>query len=67
LTPAHFATEVRVHEAARLLRDTRASLRQIADQCGFADATHFCKVFRRILHLSPMSHRRTIRAMSRSR
>jgi AraC-like DNA-binding protein len=67
LTPARFASEVRVHEAARMLRDTRASLRQIAEKCGFADATHFCKVFRRIQHASPMSYRRTIRSMSRSR
>jgi AraC-like DNA-binding protein len=67
LTPAHFVTEVRVHEAARMLRETRASLGQIANQCGFADATHLCKVFRRVEHVSPMSYRRTIRAMSRSR
>jgi AraC-like DNA-binding protein len=68
LTPARFATEVRVREAGCLLRETRASLRQIAEQCGFADATHLCKVFRRVEHLSPMSYRRTIpRAMSQSR
>ncbi len=65
LTPAHFATEVRVHEAARMLRETRTPLKQIAEHCGFADATHLCKVFRRVQHLTPMSYRRSIQAMSR--
>jgi AraC-like DNA-binding protein len=61
LTPAHFATEVRVHEAARLLRETRAPLKSIAGDCGFANGNHFSKVFRRYQHLSPLSYRRTIR------
>jgi transcriptional regulator GlxA family with amidase domain len=61
LTPAHFSTEVRVHEAARLLLETRTPLKQIADACGFANANHFCKVFRRIQHVSPKSYRRTLR------
>lgn len=61
LTPAHFATEVRIHEAARLLLETHTPLKQIADACGFANANHFCKVFRRIQHVSPKAYRRTIR------
>jgi len=61
LTPAHFATEVRIHEAARLLLETHTPLKQIADACGFSNANHFCKVFRRIQHVSPKAYRRTIR------
>ena len=61
LTPAHFATEVRIHEAARMLLETRTPLKQIAGACGFANANHFCKVFRRILHVSPKAYRRTVR------
>jgi len=62
LTPARFATEVRIHEAARLLVDTQAPLKHIADVCGFATANHFCKVFRRVQHLSPAAYRRGLRA-----
>jgi AraC-like DNA-binding protein len=61
LTPAHFATEVRIHEAARMLLETHTPLKQIAAACGFANANHFCKVFRRIQHVSPKAYRRTIR------
>ncbi|MGD0837315.1 MAG: AraC family transcriptional regulator [Polyangia bacterium] len=61
LTPAHFATQVRVHEAARMLIETRMPLKTIASACGFANANHFSKVFRRFQHLSPDSYRRTMR------
>jgi AraC-like DNA-binding protein len=61
LTPAHFATEVRIHEAARMLLETHTPLKQVADACGFANANHFCKVFRRIQHVSPKAYRQTVR------
>jgi AraC-like DNA-binding protein len=61
LTPARFATEVRIHEATRMLLETRAPLKRVADACGFANANHFCKVFRRFRHLSPAAYRKAIR------
>jgi transcriptional regulator GlxA family with amidase domain len=61
LTPAHFSTQVRVHEAARMLIETRLPLKTIASACGFANANHFSKVFRRFQQLSPASYRRTMR------
>jgi AraC-like DNA-binding protein len=57
-TPARFALKVRVDEAARLLLDGRAPLKQIADAAGFASANYFCKVFRRFQHMSPAAYRR---------
>lgn len=60
LTPAHYSTEVRVNEAIRMLRETREPLKVIAGACGFANANHFCKVFRRYQHVSPLSYRRTL-------
>lgn len=61
LTPARFATEVRIHEAARLLVESQAPLKHISDACGFANTNHFCKVFRRFQHLSPAAYRQAIR------
>jgi AraC-like DNA-binding protein len=60
LTPAHFVAEVRIHHATRMLLDTGAPLKQIALECGFADANYFCKVFRRYQHMSPASYRRAL-------
>ena len=61
LTPARFAAEVRIHQATRMLLDTRAPLKQIALDCGFDNANYFCKVFRRFQHMTPASYRRAIR------
>jgi AraC-like DNA-binding protein len=61
LTPAHFATEVRIQEAIRMLLDTRVPLQGIAEACGFSSASHFCKVFRRHRHLSPSAFRQVRR------
>jgi len=60
LTPAHFATSVRIHEAARMLLDPHLPLKQIALACGFPNPSHFCKIFRQFQHLSPSSYRRAI-------
>lgn len=57
LTPARFLMEVRLREAARLLLETRAPLKQIADACGFANVNHFSRVFRRHYKRSPGAYR----------
>lgn len=58
LTPARFMTDVRVQQAERLLTTTRLSLERIAHECGFANANHFGKVFRRFRQQSPDVYRR---------
>lgn len=60
LTPARFITEVKVQEAARLLASTRLPIERIAEQCGFANGSHFGKVFRRLRHQSAGTYRRTV-------
>jgi AraC-like DNA-binding protein len=58
LTPAAFATSVRIQEAARLLLSTEAPLKEIADALGFSNVNNFCRVFRRHQHTSPAAYRR---------
>jgi len=59
ISPSAFITEIRLEEAVKLLR-TEAKLEEVAASTGFADANHFCKVFRRHFHSSPGSYRRLI-------
>src|SRR6185369_10990231 len=59
LTPGHYITELRVQHAARLLSAASAPLASIARQCGFADATHLSKVFRRLRQQTPSAYRRS--------
>lgn len=63
LTPARFVTEVRVDAARRLLVTTTLPLARIARECGFANANHFGKVFRRLGRESPGAYRRSVQRL----
>ncbi len=45
--------ELRVAEAKRLLATTDIGISEIADQCGFTDQSHFTRVFREEISLTP--------------
>jgi AraC-like DNA-binding protein len=57
-SPGEYITEVRLSEAARLLSTGDLPLKLIAGRCGFADANHLCKSFRRRYRISPGMYRR---------
>jgi len=42
-----------------MLLTTRAPLKQVAGEWGFANVNHFGKAFRRFLHASPAAYRRS--------
>lgn len=60
-SPAQFVTDLKLREAAARLRDSDAKLEQIARACGFADANHLCKVFKRHYATTPGDYRRQFR------
>lgn len=62
LAPAQYIVRLRLQEAAHRLTVTRDKLETIARQTGFADANHFCKVFRKHYHVSPGEFRRQFEA-----
>jgi AraC-like DNA-binding protein len=62
LSPARYMMEVRVQEAARALLAMPTPIKQIATAWGFANPTHFGKVFRRFQHVSPAAYRRSFGA-----
>ena len=47
----------RVEESKRLLLSTDYSLSDIAVAMGFADQSHYCKVFKKVIGLSPRKYR----------
>ena len=57
-SPARVMTQARVQRAAQMLHQGEASLKQVADACGFANANHFNRVFQRFLHMSPGAYRK---------
>jgi AraC family transcriptional regulator len=53
MAPYHWQLDARIRRAQALLIDTRASLDQIAEATGFADAVHFGRRFRKLIGATP--------------
>jgi len=54
-----FLNRRRVERAAKLLRNPRLSVKEIAVMCGFVRPNHFARVFHRMHGKSPTEYRRT--------
>ena len=58
LPPHRWLLMQRVKRAKTLLHDTKRSIADIALECGFADQSHFTRVFSKMLAISPGAWRR---------
>ncbi|MFT6425922.1 MAG: AraC-like DNA-binding protein/uncharacterized cupin superfamily protein [Celeribacter sp.] len=56
--PARFANEQRINRARQKLRDTDASIEQIAADIGFSSGSHLGRVFRQITGETPAAFRK---------
>jgi AraC family transcriptional regulator len=63
--PHRYLTERRVERAQNLLLHSDLPLAEVAVRCGFADQSHFTKVFRRLVGVSPGSLRGATRSKPR--
>jgi AraC family transcriptional regulator len=59
IPPHKWLLQRRVELAQDLLRRSALPLDEIAIRCGFADQSHFTRVFSRVLHVSPAEWRRS--------
>ncbi|MBC8009391.1 MAG: helix-turn-helix transcriptional regulator, partial [Burkholderiales bacterium] len=57
LAPRAFLQRVRLDEARRRLRETDATVKEIADACGYVGAPHFCRAFKAATGLPPRAWR----------
>ena len=57
-TPHRWRTRKRIERAKQLLADQRLRLVEIASQCGFADQSHFGRVFAYFAGCSPGAYRK---------
>ena len=58
MAPAHYLNDVRLREAARLLRETALSVKEVTFRCGFSDRNYFGKAFSKAFGVSPGAFRR---------
>lgn len=56
-TPGKWLSEQRLERAAALLRSTKEPVTQVAFDCGFEDASHFSKAFKRHFAVAPAAYR----------
>jgi AraC family transcriptional regulator len=57
LTPHNYLTQLRVEEGKQLLAEQRASIAEISLMLGFANQSHFTRVFRKITGITPKRFR----------
>ena len=57
MPPGQYIATRRMEEAARLLRSTKLTVREVSRACGFADPNHFSKAFRRWHGQAPLAFR----------
>lgn len=57
MTPAKYLTRIRINAACSLLTRTDLDLSLIASRCGFHDASHFVKQFKKQMAMTPGAYR----------
>lgn len=57
LSPVQYLTKIRMDKAVYLLRHTKKSVEDIAQEIGYANSSYFCRVFRRIVGTTPHKFR----------
>lgn len=57
LTPSDYLMHVRMNEAAKLLRNTKLNLQDIAVGVGYLDSYSFSRMFKKYSGLSPLAYR----------
>ena len=64
MSPAQTYRQIRLQRALWLVEHTSKSMSEIAYECGFADASHFSRMFREEFDASPNNVRIAMRAQS---
>jgi AraC family transcriptional regulator len=63
-TPYRYLLNLRVERARVLLKEGRASMVDIALECGFSNQAHLCTVFRKETGVTPGAYRRSMQGRS---
>lgn len=61
MTPVEFLNSYRVERACMILINTACTITEVAQQCGFYDASYFVKVFKKHKGITPKKYRSSFR------
>ena len=57
ISPGAYISDVKIREAMSQLKSPQKSIKEVAHQLGYDDASHFSRVFRRLIGISPREFR----------
>lgn len=57
-TPLKYLTDIRIHEAQRLLVNTTLPIKEVGERVGYPDQFHFSKTFRKLTGMNPTAYRK---------
>ncbi len=60
-TPKQYILDIRLEMAKQIITHTNESITNIAEQCGFANVYHFCRIFKNKIGYTPLNYRKTHR------
>jgi len=58
MTPSEYIKQVRIRNAAHLLKESDLPLTRVAHECGFVDSSYFGRIFRRTMGFTPSEYRK---------
>ncbi len=61
MTFVSYLTHIRLHNAARLLKDSALTIGEVADACGFSHQSYFDRQFRVEFNMTPREYRHMMR------
>lgn len=57
-TPMDYLLNLRITSAKKMLLETKKSIHQISDECGFSSPNYFCLIFKKRESVSPATYRK---------
>ncbi len=57
-SPMDFLITLRLNKAKEMLLNTKKSIKEISETCGFSSPNYFCLIFKRKEHISPGNYRK---------
>ena len=61
LPPLQYLQKLRIELAQDLLQNSNLSVEEVGQQCGYSDASYFCRLFKLHSSTSPGEYRRAVR------
>ncbi len=57
-TYSRFLTEIKLSHAMALLINTKLTIAEVADQCGYPNSNYFSDAFKKVIGISPLQYRK---------